>query len=59
MPEIWKIEWHCLGANNEAVGWHGNRWEADRQAKSDFSIVEIVKVIYYHSDIESVWKRAS
>lgn len=59
MPEIWKLEWHCLKADNTAVGWHENRWNADKQAKSDLSIVEIVKVTYYHSDIESVWKRAS
>lgn len=57
MPEIWKIEFHCLQADNTAVGWHPNRWEADKQAKSDPTIVEIAKVVYYYSEIETVWKR--
>lgn len=57
MAEVWKIEWHCLKADNTAIGWHESRWAADAQAKADLSITEIVKVTYYHSEIETVWKR--
>jgi len=53
----WKVEFHCLKKDNQAVGWHDNRWDAEKQARSDVTIVEIVKVVHYHSKVESVWKR--